>query len=1480
MDIGGGPHGQYQQQEGVPGEDGLIDMPGTPAPNPPAAPQGPAAGHHHQLNPAPAAPPASAAGPAVPKIANSNVNKIEETLDSKKNNWTTWSNSMRDLFDATDTVEYIEGSIPRPDPALDMVSFKNWRQNNGFAKMLIDNNIAVSEKTHTQGCRTAARAWQNLRAVYESEDQLVFTDQLQTIFQMRAQEGSNIADHVMNLKKQWDQLALFGENNRLMDDALFKRVIAQSLPRSWNQFTNPYVRGRVDEADRDPTTRVTGQQLVGFIKHEYNMIESQKKKEAASHKKNDKANTPLLDRISGPSTGKKGSSSNSNSNSNNKKTCKHCGRDNHILKQCRFLGKSKCPECELFHDGDKCPDIPSGSGSKRPWKGKDKDTDTSANKKKKQSHSADDNAQTAQSNVAVPVPGRFVSFTGDDEADASDDEMFDRRVDSYASSSKYTDRFYDWLADSGSTVHITSRRDAFDTYEDITRLPISGVGGIKTHAIGKGTIYLHSECDGNTHTLQLNNVLHVPSNQNNLLALGRWEDGAGRKVVLEWNKVILKTRDGESIAKGAKIKNNLYRISLQLAPNPSADIVCLNANTSHLPWEVWHRRFGHVGYSGLQNLLRLNIVDGFTVDASSLKPDCVACTEAKLFEAPYGPASDKQTKTGELTHTDLWGKYDVKSINGNQYYLLLVDDATRHITTEFLKSKKQAARKVIDYMTYLKVRGKSPRAIQMDRGTEFVNESLRDWSNTEGIQLQLTAPYSPSQNGVAERMNRTLVELSRAMLVASKLPEFLWEPAVAHAAYLRNMSYTTSLVNATPYQIWHGRKPNVSNLREFGAPVWVLMQGQTIQRKMLPKSQRRAYVGYDEGSKAIQYYNAATKNVLTSRNFRFLTPTEPSPPEEIIVEPDEQGENAPSNEGEEDRSTRSDEQESTTRKRKATDTDIDEREPIKTRGNRPDYKYLNDPFPDEIEAGIASVEKEEAFAVIPEEDECRNLREAKDSPEWPEWERAIHAELEQLERMGTWKLVDKPPGVVPIANKFIFAKKRDKEGNLLKYKARLVAKGCAQRPGYDFLETHSPVVRLETIRAILAIAPTRKLHIQQMDVKGAYLNGILKERVYMRQPEGYGDGTGRICLLIKTLYGLKQAGREWNIELDTKLRRRGYVRLRSDPCVYIWRVGEDFAIITVWVDDLLLFATTVILMEKMKTDIKSEWEVTDLGDPKKIVGIEITMGEDSITISSSKYIESILLKEGLGLADRVTTPLDPNVPIVPNPEGNVGDRSNSYARLLGEVQYIANATRPDIQYAVNRLASYTANPSLSHSMALKRILRYLSGTRSHGIRYTALPQDSDFFGYSDAAFMNAEDSKSTSGYVFLAGNGAITWCSKRQTIQAQSSTEAEYVALSETAREACWLRNLYSELGLLQEKNPTLIRGDNEGSLAMAKNPQFHKRSKHIDLRWHLIRELIQGGLITVESCRNPEQTADVLTKALPRPKHEKHTVEMGLASV
>jgi hypothetical protein len=362
---------------------------------------------------------------------------------------------------------------------------------------------------------------------------------------------------------------------------------------------------------------------------------------------------------------------------------------------------------------------------------------------------------------------------------------------------------------------------------------------------------------------------------------------------------------------------------------------------------------------------------------------------------------------------------------------------------------------------------------------------------------------------------------------------------------------------------------------------------------------------------------------------------------------------------------------------------------------------------------------------------------------------------------------------------------------------------------------------METLRVILAIAIIKNYSILQMDVKGAYLNGTLKEKVYMTQPEGHNDGTGRVCLLVKTLYGLKPSGREWNIELDNKLKKYGFKQLKSNPCAYIRRNGEDVAILTIWVDDLMLFASSEQILKSVKIQLSTEWEITDLGEPAKIVGIEITKMRDGIRISQEKYIDSILKRQGMEGANPVLTPMDTNDKVGPNPDGNEGNCSNSYTQLLGENM---------------------------------------------------------FHGYANAAYTNTDDFKLTSGYVFLMRGGAVTWRSKKQTMIALSSTEAKYVALCKAGREACWLRNLMEELGEPQ-LSPTLIKGDNDGSIAMARNLQFHKRLKHIAMRWHWIRDKVQESAIAIDSCRDPEQTADILTKPLPRPKHRKHLNEMGLVA-
>ena len=306
-----------------------------------------------------------------------------------------------------------------------------------------------------------------------------------------------------------------------------------------------------------------------------------------------------------------------------------------------------------------------------------------------------------------------------------------------------------------------------------------------------------------------------------------------------------------------------------------------------------------------------------------------------------------------------------------------------------------------------------------------------------------------------------------------------------------------------------------------------------------------------------------------------------------------------------------------------------------------------------------------------------------------------------------------------------------------------------------------------------------------MDFKGTYLNGMIKEQIYMKQPEGYDDGTGHICHLIKSLYGLKQARCEWNDELNKQLKSLGWKPTPVDPCTYTRRTTGGIEVIAVWVDDLLLFASDTTLMSKMKLELKSIFEITDLGDPAKIIGIEIKRDhmKRTIMISQKQYIDTILQREGLQNAHPVAIPMDPNVQLQPS-EGESADKNNGYVSLIGSLMYLAVATRLDIAYAVFQLGSYMANPAMSHWTAAKQVLRYLSGTRDYGITYQASEtklEENHFLGYSDASYANNDNATSISGYIFIMGGGTITWGSKKQTSVSLSSTESKYVALADAA---------------------------------------------------------------------------------------------------
>jgi hypothetical protein len=603
--------------------------------------------------------------------------------------------------------------------------------------------------------------------------------------------------------------------------------------------------------------------------------------------------------------------------------CMHCGRDNHNIENCYHIAKPKCPICNrIGHKEEKCR---FKKKTQKPRRQKDKlVNDTIA-----------PNAPKKQLNIAeIGSDEETLAAVRNEDPMMNDDPLINNLYDynvRFANVATNTDdHLYDWLADTGSTNHITYRCELFSTYEPTLGVTVHGVGGKITQVAGHGTVILTTQYGMRKHTLRLEKVNHIPNNKYNIFALGRW-DSQGRRYQASNGELTLYNRNNIPILQGCKIASNIYKFILAPADastETNHQIYTFSCNKTKQSWETWHRRFGHVSYKGLCQLHDKQLLDGFTVDTKTTTPDCTSCTEAKQSRKPFDTRNDPARKNkGELTHMDLWGKYDVTSIHGHQYYLLLVDDATRYVTVYFLKGKNEAAQHVKNYLTHFHVRSISTHALCVDCGTEFVNKELTEWCHAKGMDIEMTAPYSPSQNGVAERMNRTLVELVRAMITASSLSEFLWEPAVAHAAYVRNRAYTTFIKTNTPYQGWFGTKPNVSHLREFGAPVWVLLQGQNIARKILPKLKRWAYVGYNDASKSVIYYNAETRKILTSHNYVFLTLKASAPAEEIQITGD-----TPQREGErEERDVQEDPESNTNRKRKNPEQ-VPEDEPRKTRG--------------------------------------------------------------------------------------------------------------------------------------------------------------------------------------------------------------------------------------------------------------------------------------------------------------------------------------------------------------------------------------------------------------------------------------------------------------------------------------------------------------------------------------------------------------------
>jgi hypothetical protein len=731
------------------------------------------------------------------------------------------------------------------------------------------------------------------------------------------------------------------------------------------------------------------------------------------------------------------------------------------------------------------------------------------------------------------------------------------------------------------------------------------------------------------------------------------------------------------------------------------------------------------------------------------------------------------------------------------------------------------------------------------------------------------------------------------MLVTAELPLQLWGEAVHTACYLKNLTpMDTPRGPKSPDELWTGERPQLDHLRIFGCVAFAYLP-PTQRDKLGKTSFKGVFVGYSQTARQYRVLNPLNMTVNRYSSVEFdelqrgglLLKANKQDHEQQDSEMLLEFETTSSKDGNQRENSRIEATEELTEpvEPENNDSDADSNIDVYRRSTPEPPETQEDPqmavegrpqrnrrMPQRYENAIAFKVNytPSGGPVTP-----NSFEEAIHGKQSREWKLAIKDQLCSLEANHTWEVVDKPKGANLISTKWVFKVKMLPNGQIDKYKARLCARGFTQEYGVDYFETFAPVIRMESLRILLAIAATLDWEIHQMDVVSAYLLGDLEEEAYIEVPEGLEIPHGKALKLVKGMPGLKQSGRVWNKKITDFFKEHGLKKLPADHSVFANK--QRTLIVALYVDDLLLFSKTVGEIQPLKKALSSTFEMKDLGEAKYVLGISITRNRSKRTliIDQEHYVRNVLQEHGLENGKTVKTPVEGYSNLVAIQQGEPLTDIKAYQRLLGRLNWLVRACRPDIAFAVQKLSQFSHNPGAKHMGVAQRLLRYLSGTRKYGIKYTG---QQGLAGYTDSDYAADSSRRSTMGYIFLLAQGAVTWSSKMQRSVSTSTAEAEYHALAYAGKEAVWIRNLLEQLGFIQEQ-PTTIYGDNQGALALTENPEFHARTKHIDVSAHYIRELIEDQIVKLEYKPTNEMLADCLTKPLKAAQHQQIVKGIGL---
>ncbi|KAH9705793.1 retrovirus-related pol polyprotein from transposon RE1 [Citrus sinensis] len=1011
-----------------------------------------------------------------------------------------------------------------------------------------------------------------------------------------------------------------------------------------------------------------------------------------------------------------------------------------------------------------------------------------------------------------------------------------------------------WYLDSGATHHLTnSVQNLTDgkTYFGTNSLLVGNDQGLQITHIGNACLYTSfGSC------IHLHDILCVPKITKNLISISKLLSDSDITIEVSFDACFLKDKvKGTLLAQGI-IEGELYKLlsygesfsfntsvfqpssmvsvfsSQQTCVDPlfekikSSFPVSFHVS-SNVSVSLLHNRLGHPSKHVLQTLLRNNCIT-FTCDNKQKLEFCNACQLGKLHQFHFSATDIKSKYPLELIHTDLWGPASVLSMEGYSYYISFVDDYTRYCWIFPLVLKSDALGTFKNFKTLVEKQFSLPiKALQYDMGGEF--KAFISFLHQEGIQFRHSYPHTHHQNGVVERKHRHIIETGLTLLAQAQMPISYWWEAFHTASYLINRMPTTVLNNQSPYQKLFQQLPNYDFLRVFGSACYPLLRPYN-QHKLDFHSQKCLFIGYSPLHKGYKCLDK-TRRVFIAIHVTFNE--HEFPYSELFLSSDYSSKSvqisSPSFCILHD---------SSSTQQLSTSSSVPAVSPTLNSLSLP---HINTPpsplssnahshtsnqnssvaLPQQslpivfahpmVTIAKAGIFKPKTYRTTIQDVEPASVKAALADQKWY---MAMTDELHALRNNETWTLVPAELATKIVGNKWVFRVKYNPDGSVSKYKARLVAKGFHQTYGVDFFETFSPVVKPCTIRIILSLAVMNHWTIRQLDVNNAFLNDILTEEVFMHQPEGFIDSQHPtyVCKLNKALYGLKQAPR---------------------ACAQI---------------------------EKIIALIGSEFALKDLGDFNYFIGLEVTPTSAGLHLSQTKYVGDILKKAHM-LDSKGCNTLMSVADKLYKDKGKLFENPSLYKSVIGSLQYVT-LTRPDIAFIVNKLSQFLVAPTMLHWQACKRVLRYLQCTTTYGIQFYNSKSFS-LTAFSDADWgSDPDDRRSVGGYCIFLGSNLVSWSSKKQNVVSQSSTELEYRALALTTSEVLWISYLLQELRV-QLTNTPVLYCDNKSAEALASNPKYHSRTKHIELDIYFVREHIAKKEFVVEHVSSSNQLANVLTKPL-----------------